>query len=167
MTLPALRRLLLVLTLPVLAVTAAGCPGGGQMVADAALGPSLLPEAADYAARFVEVRDCRQSVEHLGYIRITVARGQEAAYERGPYPLPEGTLIVKEEFPLSDRGCTARTGWTVMRKQPPGYDADHGDWQWQRLDAGGQVIEDGRVPRCASCHARASCKARDFACAEP
>ena len=38
-----------------------------------------------------------------------------------------------------------------MRKQPSGYAPTYGDWRWQRLDAGGQVIEDGQV-RCASCH---------------
>jgi hypothetical protein len=104
-------------------------------------------------------------VEHLGFIVIKTEPAVVAAYNQGPYPLAAGTLILKEEF--SDRGCQALTGWTLMQKQAPGYDDRFGDWLWQRLDAGGRVIEDGRVARCGSCHARPECKARDFACAEP
>jgi hypothetical protein len=126
--------------------------------------PSLLP--ADLATRFVTVRDCRPSIDHdLRRILIRVETTMTERYERGPYPLPPGTLIVKEEF--DDPDCATRAGWTLMQKQPPGYDARSGDWRWQRLDAQGQVLEDGRLARCSSCHAASACRARDFACAEP
>jgi hypothetical protein len=125
---------------------------------------SLLPAAL--AADFVTVRDCRPSIDHdLRRILIRVEAGMTERYERGPYPLPSGTLIVKEEF--DDPDCATRAGWTLMQKQPPGYDARAGDWRWQRLDAQGKVLEDGRLTRCSSCHADSACRARDFACAEP
>ena len=82
---------------------------------------------------------------------IKVEPAAAELYERGPYPLPSGTLIIKEEF--GDAGCTDLLGWTLMHKQPAGYDPRFGDWRWQRLDPRGKVLEDGRLPRCASCHA--------------
>jgi hypothetical protein len=163
MTAVQARRLLLMGALGALVPGLAACPGGPEPSPDAALGPSLLP--ADYRQRFVEVRDCRSSVEHLGFIVIKTEPGVVAAYNQGPYPLAAGTLIIKEEF--SDRGCQVPTGWTLMQKQAAGYDDRWGDWLWQRLDATGRVLEDGKVARCGSCHALPACRARDFACAEP
>jgi hypothetical protein len=124
----------------------------------------LLPVA--YPARFATVRDCRSSGDHaLAHILIKVEAGLEERYERGPFPLPAGTVIVKEEF--ADRDCTDLSGWTLMHKEAAGYDPQFGDWRWQRLDAARKVLEDGKITRCASCHAAPSCRARDFACAEP
>ena len=125
---------------------------------------SLLP--TDYAERFVPVRDCRTSIDHdLGRIVVKADRAAVDLYERGPFPMPAGTLIVKEEF--GDPGCTDRVGWTLMHKEPPGYDDRSGDWRWQRLDGQGRVLQDGRLTRCSGCHAASACQARDFACAEP
>jgi hypothetical protein len=112
------------------------------------------------------VRDCRPSIDHdLRRILIRVETDMTDRYERGPYPLPPGALIIKEEF--DDPDCAVRVGWTLMQKQPAGYAPGFGDWRWQRLDAQGKVLQDGRLPRCASCHAASACRARDFACAEP
>jgi hypothetical protein len=145
-----------------------GCGGEGE-------GPpaeppvSLLP--ADYPARFVEVRDCRRSVEH-GLINILIMTESVAAqsYLNGPFPLPVGTLVVKQEYALGE-GCTERVGTTLMRKEPAGYDPAHGDWRWQKLDVAGKVLLDGRgtgaLAACGSCHAGTRCRARDFTCAEP
>jgi hypothetical protein len=156
------RRLLLTLALGALVAGVSACPGS-EPEPPPPLGPSLLP--ADYKQRFVEVRNCRSSVEHLPYIVIKTEPAVVAGYNQGPYPLPIGTLVVKEEF--SDRACQSLTGWTLMLKQGPGYDDRFGDWKWQRLDATGKVIEDGKVSRCGSCHARVECRARDFVCADP
>jgi hypothetical protein len=132
--------------------------------------PSLLP--ADYPLRFVEVRDCRRSVEH-GLVNILIRTDSVMApiYESGPYPFPVGTLVVKEEYAGANQGCTQRVGTTLMRKEAPGYDPAHNDWHWQRLDAAGTVVLDGRgsggLAACASCHAGKACRGRDFTCAEP
>lgn len=142
------------------ALSAAGCP-------DEPPGPNaqpLLP--ADYQTSYPIVRSCRTSVEHdLRFIVIRALAGTEQQYETGPFPRAPGTLIIKEEF--SDRACADLVGWTLMQKQPEGYAASYGDWRWQRLDAGKQVLDDGLIPRCAGCHAAPACRARDFACAEP
>jgi hypothetical protein len=125
---------------------------------------SLLP--ADYQQSYPVVRSCRNSIDHdLRFIVIRALAGTEQQYETGPFPRPVGTILIKEEF--SDRGCTDLVGWTLMRKEPSGYDATYGDWRWQRLDAARKVTEDGHLVRCASCHSFPDCKPRDFACAEP
>jgi hypothetical protein len=126
--------------------------------------PSMLPE--DYLQRFVEVRDCRPSIDHdLQRIVIKTETGAATRYNAGPFPLDTGTLIIKEEF--SDPECKLLSGWTLMRKEPAGYDGRFGNWRWQRLGPDGKVREDGKLLRCAGCHAAAACQARDFACAEP
>lgn len=132
------------------------------------LGPSLLPP--DYAQRFTQVRDCRSSIEHLPYILVKTDPALAARYNNGPFPFDVGSLIVKEEF--SDRGCTALTGYTLMQKEAPGYDAAYADWHWQRLDAQGKVVHDGKGQGaqavCATCHlATPACKTRDLTCTEP
>jgi hypothetical protein len=153
--------------LALVAVTAgAGC--GDSTPAPAPLGPSLLP--ADYAQSFTLVRDCRPSIEHLPYILVRTPAALVTRYNQGPFPFEAGSLIVKEEF--SDRGCTSLTGYTLMRKEPAGYDPRYGDWHWQRLDAAGKVVTDGKgdqaLGNCATCHlATAACKLRDFTCTEP
>jgi hypothetical protein len=132
------------------------------------LGPSLLP--ADYGQRFTQVRACRSSIEHFPNILVKTDPALVARYNDGPFPFAVGDLIVKEEF--SDHGCTALTGYTLMRKEAPGYDPRYGDWHWQRLDAAGTVVADGKgdgaLAVCASCHLKTpACQLRDFTCTEP
>ena len=125
---------------------------------------SLLP--ADYPARFVEVRDCRSSVEHgLSHIVVKVDASLADRYNAGPYPFDPGALVVKEEF--SDAACSTLIGIALMSKQSPGFDPRFGDWHWQGLDAARAVSEDGPLPRCATCHTAAACRRRDFVCADP
>jgi hypothetical protein len=130
--------------------------------------PPSQPEAAlfppEYPATFTEVRGCRPSVEHdLRYVIIRVSAEAAAAYDQGPRPLPEGTIVVKEEY--GDPGCAQLLAWTAMRKEPMGYFPAAGDWRWQRVNPARRVIEDGMLARCASCHR--GCAANDFVCAEP
>jgi hypothetical protein len=152
------------LTLRWLVLTALLAAGCEDEAPPAPAPQALLP--ADYLTTHPVVRGCRTSVEHdLRFIVIRAPAGTEQRYETGPFPHPAGTLLIKEEF--SDRACTDLLGWTLMYKEPAGYDPDLGDWHWQRLDASKQVIQDGHVPRCVSCHLAPACRARDFACAEP
>jgi hypothetical protein len=168
-------------------VIAAGCDPTPSPGSDPDGGPtSLLP--ADYAATFVEVRGCRPSIDHdLAHIVVKTSAALADVYRAGPYPFPVGALIVKEQF--EDAACTRIGGWTLMRKEAPGYDPAFGDWHWQRLDGAGRVMagvtagqggkqdgpQDGRgsdtgkrtLARCASCHAAAECRDRDFTCTQP
>ncbi len=119
----------------------------------------VLP--ATYKADYFEVRACRASIDHdLAYVIVRTLPELAGQYQSGPYPLPAGSLVVKEHY--SDARCTQTSGWSVMRKEGPGYDSSGGDWQWFRLDRFRRVMEEGKVRRCSSCHT--ACSEHDFLC---
>lgn len=134
---------------------------------------SLVP--SDYASRFPEVRGCRMTFEHISSygpgtpsisnIRVVTSPEAMANYRVEGRTLPVGSVVIKEEY--ADPTCSTIIGWTVMRKEPAGYDTAHGDWHWQRVRASDrQVLEDGRVTRCISCHNTPACTSRDWQCTQ-
>jgi hypothetical protein len=133
---------------------------------------SLVPSG--YATTFVEVRGCRMTSEHtattpglvVSHIRVLTNPEAAAPYRANAARLPVGSLVVKEEY--ADPSCSRLRAWTVMRKEPAGYDPPHNDWRWQRVRAVDQaVLVDGRVSSCISCHDTPACTARDWQCTVP
>jgi len=124
----------------------------------------ILPP--DYAQTFMEVRNCRLSIEHEGYyIRVLTDPGSAQPYREQVPSLPVGSIVVKEEFTRSDCRPDSIARWSVMRKEPPGFDPQAGDWQWQRISKDGTIIANGKAT-CIGCHARPACLRRDFMCTE-
>jgi len=122
----------------------------------------VLP--ADYQTTFVEVRNCRSSIEHNSvFVVVRTAPAAAPIYQGGPFPFPAGTVVVQEEY--ADARCMQRTRWTVMKKEGEGYDAAGGDWSWYTLDRFQRTIEKGKLAHCVRCHME--CRARDFTCAAP
>jgi hypothetical protein len=125
----------------------------------------VLP--GDYRTAFVPVRQCAPTVDHGlgGSVIVRMRPEQSGLYGKGPYPYPQGTLIVKEEY-RDDDNCAGLTGYAVMRKQEGGYFPEGGDWQWFSLDSYGGVLKDGKQPTCAQCHRSSEdCgPTRDFTC---
>jgi hypothetical protein len=130
-------------------------------------GPAPGPEPffpPDFASTFVEVRDCRQSVDHFPNVRVYVNPSSAAAYADSTNPLPEGTVCVKPMY--GDDSCTVAIRYETMRKGPPGTAPSTGDWEWQVVDTSGAVTESGQIPRCVSCHT--TCRGpRDYTCTDP
>lgn len=68
--------------------------------------------------------------------------------------MPPGAVVVKENY-MPDSTLAAVT---VMYKVE-GYDPEHGDWYWLKLNAGdaaeseGPIAAEGRVESCRECHA--------------
>jgi sugar lactone lactonase YvrE len=126
----------------------------------------ILPE--DYRSTFVEVRDCRFSLEHGGvYMRVLASPEAAEAYQNNENPLPVGSVIVKEEF--RDDHCDEveeLLRWRVMRKEEPGFDPVDGDWHWQLLTPRREVVEDTK-DSCISCHIQPDCVLRDYMCTLP
>jgi hypothetical protein len=126
----------------------------------------VLPN--DYRTAFVPVRRCGDGVEH-GFIKFVVRVRAELAnqYDNGPYPFPEGTLIVKEEYDSRDSQCDNLMSYTAMRKEAAGYFPAGGDWQWFSLDGYGVVLKDGKLDTCAQCHTKGcGSKNRDLTCVD-
>jgi len=144
----------------------------------AAMTPTATPTRvepifpADYRATFVEVRNCRLSVEHGG-INIRVLTNPIAAqpYLENRNPLPDGSIVVKEEFNVSDGSdCSddKLMRWRAMRKEP-GIDPQDGDWHWQWVDReqdGSRSVLFDDKSTCIGCHVRPACKSRDYMCTE-
>jgi hypothetical protein len=111
----------------------------------------VFPE--DYRSSYELVRDCRLSIEH-DLVRIQVWANDIArdAYVNRDAELPDGSILVKEEFDGDDVGCAdPMIGWTVMRREA-GFSPSIGDWHWQTLNEEQVVIEDGRISECYMCH---------------
>jgi hypothetical protein len=123
---------------------------------------------ADYRDTFVEVRDCRNSVEHGSVsIRVLVNPESAAAYQRNENPLPVGTIVVKEEFDAPDCSNDADlVRWRPMRKEAPGFDPDDGDWAWQWVDAPARSVRFNDKASCIGCHRAEACLLRDYMCTE-
>src|SRR4051794_27186720 len=104
----------------------------------------VLP--TDYRSTFVQVRDCRNSIEHAANVIVRVRADQAMLYEQGPYPFPPSSLVVKEQYGESDDQCQSLVSYNVMRKETAGYFAGLGDWQSFKLDRWGNVQEKGKLP---------------------
>ena len=143
------------------ALFAAGCP-------QAAPGDAELIFPANYRTTFVEVRDCRNSIEHGATIRVWVNEVGANAYQADQDPLPVGTVVVKEEFGGDD--CSNDDDlmfWSVMRKEPAGFDEQARDWRFQEVSAPGRTVTLDGKSTCISCHLAPECLARDLMCTEP
>jgi sugar lactone lactonase YvrE len=120
---------------------------------------------ANYRASFSMVRSCRFSASHGG-VNVRVFANDVAAqpYLDNANPLPEGSIVVKEEFNGVD--CSddnSLIGWRAMRKEAPGFDSVDGDWHWQKVSSQRVVIFDTK-DTCISCHAAPDCLVRDHMC---
>lgn len=107
----------------------------------------------DYAASYVEVRDCRPSGDHdLKNVRIVVDPLSVDAYQLRDRPFATGAVVLKEEHDFGDASCSdPPVGWTVMVRLPTGSSPATLDWEWQRVDGEGTVMTQNE-PRCIGCH---------------
>lgn len=135
-----------------LATAMTGCAG------DQLDGP-IEAEAAGWATFTRINRDPFRTAMHQGNPMVNVwtnpaATAPYRALSAGGAPaarLPVGAMVVKE---MMD-GAGGPPILTVMAKQPPGYDLDHGDWWYGRLETDGSATSAafvGRVGFCVGCH---------------
>ena len=137
---------------------------GGCFQQDTTRTSQILP--LGYQATYSPVRSCRLIHGHTSSYIAVRANSTDVAtlYNAANGPLPQGSVIVAEEYDKAD--CTGGlTGYTLMFKDVPGYDPAAADWHWQRLDDQRVVLEDGRVQGCISCHAQ--CNRNDYTCSPP
>lgn len=137
-----------VLVAAVVTAAALACSGGSEPS-----GPEpLFP--ADYASSYVEVRDCRLSIEHdLTPIRVLADPQAALVYQSRQGDFAPGAIVLKEEFDASDTTCSGPVQrWTVMVRHPSGASPETLDWQWQEVLAQGRRVENENEARCITCH---------------
>ena len=120
---------------------------------------------ANYRASFTEVRGCRFSAAHGGVnVRVWANAIGAQPYVDLANPLPQDTVVVKEEFNGPDcNDDSTLVQWRAMRKEAPGFDPVDGDWHWQRVSPQRVVVFDTK-DTCISCHAAPDCLVRDHMC---
>jgi len=73
-------------------------------------------------------------------------------------PMPEGSVLVKDSFAVTQRGDVTIGPLFLMRKMASGFGADTGDWRYTMIMPDGSVfgVTNGegaeRVRFCADCH---------------
>lgn len=72
-----------------------------------------------------------------------------SAIESGTGELPDGSIIVKENY-MPDKSLAAIT---VMYKEA-GYDPSHNDWFWAKYLPDGKIDAEGKVTGCIGCHSQ-------------
>jgi hypothetical protein len=115
---------------------------------------AAFPE--DYAASYVEVRDCRQSGgdHEINHFKVLTDPGAAEAYNGQTDPFPVGSVVLKEEYDFGDSDCTGPIKqWSVMVKLADGEGSpDQLGWRWQRVLAADRTVAEEDVPRCFGCH---------------
>ena len=114
--------------------------------------PDTLIYPADYAATYVEVRDCRFSTDHDSQrIRVLADPASVQTYNTRTGTFATGAILVKEQYATADSTCLGPIQQiTAMRRLDTGAGPDTLDWEWQRVVNGHDETED--VTRCVSCH---------------
>lgn len=144
-------------------VLAVGCPGGSQPPIEEDI---IFP--ANFRDLFTIVRDCRNSIEHGATIRVWVNDIGVEGYLADASPLPEGTIVIKEEF--FGGGCDNDEDlafWSVMRKEAAGFDPAGNDWRFQEVESPARRIALDNNATCLACHTAEECIPRDLMCTLP
>ncbi|HEY2588986.1 MAG TPA: cytochrome P460 family protein [Tepidisphaeraceae bacterium] len=81
-------------------------------------------------------------------------------------PYPVGAVVIKEKryggyLTTNDEWVVGGKGVGGMIKRPPGFDSEHGDWEYFYFEDP-KKIESGRIASCVQCHAAASGTDRVF-----
>lgn len=71
----------------------------------------------------------------------------EQALQGQPGQMPEGAIIVKENYTEDE----ALDSVTVMSKQA-GFDPNHNDWFWAKYGVDGELQAAGQAAGCIACH---------------
>lgn len=94
----------------------------------------------------------------LEYLTVVEMEEEDEEYEPTFTPYPTGTIFVKEHFISKDGKPGQATQLSVMKKHPPGYDNEGGNWEYIQLTSNGKIIVQGHSKdpsinsMCAQCH---------------
>jgi hypothetical protein len=84
---------------------------------------------------------------HGAFLTTYVSDTTLKALENRPGPLPDGAILVKENYSPEKKLAAV----TVMYRKA-GYNPAGGDWFWLKYASGGKILAEGRVEGCINCH---------------
>jgi len=112
----------------------------------------MEPEAARLCAPPGRAKAHNPHADYYCHVYITPIVPAQETMESGKGVYPAGTVIVKQKF-LDAEGKKPAL-FTVMRKMKPGYDKEHGDWEYSIVDSTAErVFSRGKTDSCIGCHA--------------
>lgn len=119
------------------------------------------------AARAGNDGEKRHGPHFKNWIVVRVNPGSIKEFKAGNAPLPVGTTVVKEKhhgqaLPDPSTGVKAPvTEYGAMIKREPGYDPEHGDWEYLYVARQPEKqVTRGRLGSCIDCHSNA--KEKDY-----
>ena len=105
------------------------------------------------------VQDTSKTKGPHAHTAITIYMNDSAAstFTAANKPYPVGAIIVKEKKASNSNlhPIQAHDGVGGMIKRAPGYDPDHGDWEYFYFEDPTK-IESGKIESCIQCHAGAA-----------
>ena len=87
---------------------------------------------------------------HGAFLKVYVNNAAKKAIEDGKMMMPEGAIVVKENY-AKDKETLAAV--TPMYKAE-GFNPDAGNWFWAKYKADGSVLASGKVEGCIDCHSK-------------
>ncbi|MFM7517437.1 MAG: cytochrome P460 family protein [Pirellula sp.] len=85
------------------------------------------------------------------YCEVYITKESLPTIRKGTDDYPVGTIIVKWKYDKKEGGSPELA--TIMRKMPPGYAEQHGDWEFAVVNSdASQVLARGRIDSCMNCH---------------
>jgi hypothetical protein len=95
--------------------------------------------------------------KHSIVVRINPEAAEE--FKTLGAPLPVGTVVVKEKH-TEVLAETPPNEYGAMIKHEPGYDPQHGDWEYLYVVRQPEKVTRGKLQSCINCHEHA--KSRDY-----
>lgn len=86
---------------------------------------------------------------HGEYIRVLANPIAMAAFREGKSVMPEGAIIMKENY-NNGKQLVALTPMYKVK----GYNPEGGDWFWVKYAPDGTVLGEGKMKGCIDCHAK-------------
>ena len=84
---------------------------------------------------------------HGAFLKL-YANGLALKAAREGKPMPEGAIIVKENYGKDQKTLMAITPMYKVK----GYNPDAGDWFWAKYEPTGKALKSGKVKGCIDCH---------------
>jgi hypothetical protein len=96
----------------------------------------------------------KSGAPHGGVVRIYVNDIALNAARDFKGQLPEGAIIVKENYTGHDPASPGDLDALTVMYKVKGYDPEHNDWFWLKVRPDGKVDAEGKVGMCYGCHAQ-------------
>ncbi|MFN0204792.1 MAG: cytochrome P460 family protein [Planctomycetota bacterium] len=116
--------------------------------------------------RFIEINKEQSGVHAFASINIYMNNPAASSYNKQTNNYPAGSIVIKDKLSIDappnridGLKYSQKPGVGGMIKRAPGYDPEHGDWEYFYFENPSKITN-GRIANCVQCHTNA--KDRDY-----